>query len=68
MSFVYLLKGWGCAYRTLQSMISWILEARGDSVTQIPSILDMQKCLVSIKDKPESFYGSRDWIGALEVH
>ncbi|EDS25734.1 conserved hypothetical protein [Culex quinquefasciatus] len=40
--------GWGCGYRTLQSICSW-------------------QTLVEIKDKPERFFGSREWIGTLEA-
>ncbi|XP_075165757.1 putative Ufm1-specific protease 1 [Haematobia irritans] len=60
--------GWGCAYRTLQSMISWILNKRKwNSSLNIPSLREIQEILVGIEDKPQRFIGSRDWIGALEV-
>uniref|UniRef100_A0A1I8PTS7 UFSP1/2/DUB catalytic domain-containing protein n=1 Tax=Stomoxys calcitrans TaxID=35570 RepID=A0A1I8PTS7_STOCA len=60
--------GWGCAYRTLQSMASWILHKRQwHSQLNIPSLLEIQQTLVRIEDKPPRFVGSRDWIGALEV-
>ncbi|XP_061392599.1 probable Ufm1-specific protease 1 [Musca vetustissima] len=60
--------GWGCAYRTLQSMISWILHKRQwQSVLSVPSLREIQETLVRIEDKPARFVGSRDWIGALEV-
>lgn len=33
----------------------------------MPTIPQIQETLVSISDKPQSFLGSREWIGALEV-
>ena len=66
-------KGWGCGYRTLQTIFSWIKEQQelchvSDISSQpVPSILDIQKALVDISDKPQSFIGSREWIGSLEV-
>ncbi|WZY98715.1 hypothetical protein YC2023_071044 [Brassica napus] len=43
--------GWGCAYRSLQTIISW----------------EIQQTLVEIGDKDPSFVGSREWIGAIEL-
>lgn len=69
-------KGWGCAYRTLQSMCSWIAKNRHTmdvdpdnrlTASEIPSIEEIQQTLVNINDKPESFLKSTDWLGALEV-
>lgn len=60
--------GWGCAYRSLQSMASWIIGKRQcQSELHVPSIREIQDCLVRIEDKPARFVGSRDWIGAMEV-
>lgn len=59
-------QGWGCAYRTLQSMASWIINSQG-LTTSIPDLSSIQRTLVAINDKPTSFVGSRDWIGAMEV-
>uniref|UniRef100_A0A1A9WMX1 UFSP1/2/DUB catalytic domain-containing protein n=1 Tax=Glossina brevipalpis TaxID=37001 RepID=A0A1A9WMX1_9MUSC len=59
-------QGWGCAYRSLQSMCSWILNKKGQNHT-IPSIREIQKILVELGDKSQRFIDSRDWIGALEV-
>lgn len=60
--------GWGCAYRTLQSMISWILYKNGSHDDLfVPSLREIQECLVRIEDKPKRFVDSRDWIGALEI-
>lgn len=66
-------KGWGCGYRTLQTICSWIKnqqqisENSSISPASVPSILDIQKALVDIGDKSSSFIGSREWIGSIEV-
>ncbi|XP_055837962.1 probable Ufm1-specific protease 1 [Episyrphus balteatus] len=60
--------GWGCAYRTLQSVCSWIEDKLMDGrESVVPSILEIQQLLVDIGDKPFEFFGSREWIGAMEV-
>ncbi|XP_041452945.1 ufm1-specific protease 1-like [Lytechinus variegatus] len=65
-------QGWGCGYRTLQSLCSHIRIAkevkgatgcRGDE----PTLREIQEALVAMQDKPESFVGSREWIGSFEV-
>ncbi|XP_049877215.1 ufm1-specific protease 2 [Pectinophora gossypiella] len=33
----------------------------------VPSIRELQKILVDLEDKPQSFVGSRQWIGSFEV-
>ncbi|KAJ6635849.1 putative Ufm1-specific protease 1 [Pseudolycoriella hygida] len=58
--------GWGCGYRTCQSLCSWIAAQQNRQIA-VPTLLDIQKILVDIGDKPKSFNGSRQWIGALEV-
>ena len=64
--------GWGCGYRTTQTMCSWIryqileknkklnIESR---VPDVPSILEIQKILTDCGDKPSNFVGSKQWIG-----
>uniref|UniRef100_A0A182Q957 Probable Ufm1-specific protease 2 n=1 Tax=Anopheles farauti TaxID=69004 RepID=A0A182Q957_9DIPT len=60
-------KGWGCAYRSLQTLVSWFnLQGYGTSGT-IPTHKDIQSCLVRVGDKPRNFVGSRNWIGSMEV-
>jgi len=64
------MQGWGCGYRTLQSMCSWVRNERltdSDTVAEVPSIPAIQEALVTIEDKPESFRGSREWIGSFEA-
>jgi len=58
--------GWGCAYRSLQTIISW---CRYNHYTnaEIPSLRQVQTLLVEIGDKTPTFIGSKEWIGANEV-
>lgn len=71
-------RGWGCGYRTLQTIASWIINRQSlplseqpineNSAKAVPSIPEIQRVLVEdLKDKPNSFLGSRDWIGSFEV-
>ncbi|KAM2939079.1 hypothetical protein FF1_038785 [Malus domestica] len=58
--------GWGCAYRSLQTIISWFRLQHYTSV-QVPSHREIQQALVEIGDKDPSFIGSHEWIGAIEL-
>lgn len=58
--------GWGCAYRSLQTIVSWY-RLQGYTNAPIPSHKEIQKCLVDIGDKPSNFIGSKQWIGSTEV-
>jgi Ufm1-specific protease 2 len=58
--------GWGCAYRSLQTLCSWF-RFQGYSAHAIPTHKDIQKCLADAGDKPKTFIGSRLWIGSTEV-
>ncbi|XP_034936264.1 ufm1-specific protease 2-like [Chelonus insularis] len=58
--------GWGCAYRSLQTIFSWF-KLQGYTDKPIPSHRDIQKCLVDIGDKAPKFIGSNQWIGSTEV-
>ncbi|KAH3840575.1 hypothetical protein DPMN_114025 [Dreissena polymorpha] len=57
---------WGCAYRSLQTLVSWF-RLQGYNDTEIPSHHTIQQTLVDIGDKEPSFVGSRKWIGSMEV-
>lgn len=59
--------GWGCAYRSLQTLASWF-RWQGYTDKVVPTFHDIQKCLVDIGDKPTNFIGSKQWIGSTEVH
>lgn len=58
--------GWGCAYRSLQTIVSWF-QLQGYTNCATPSHREIQQMLVDIGDKPASFVGSRQWIGSQEV-
>uniref|UniRef100_A0A1D2AB68 Ufm1-specific protease n=1 Tax=Auxenochlorella protothecoides TaxID=3075 RepID=A0A1D2AB68_AUXPR len=58
--------GWGCAYRSLQTLWSWFLEA-GYTSTPPPDHAAIQTMLVMLGDKEPSFRGSKQWIGAVEL-
>lgn len=58
--------GWGCAYRSLQTLCSWF-RLQGYSDHAIPSHEDIQRYLVKVGDKPANFIKSRQWIGSTEV-
>lgn len=62
-------KGWGCGYRTLQTLCSWVKKnMKGKcSLPVVPNIREIQCVLVNIEDKPNHFIGSRDWIGCFEA-
>jgi hypothetical protein len=59
-------KGWGCAYRSLQTLVSWFLEQRYVKPIAVPSITEIQQILVELGDKEPNFVGSQEWIGAFE--
>ncbi|KAL3069500.1 hypothetical protein niasHS_018225 [Heterodera schachtii] len=60
--------GWGCAYRSFQTVCSWLkFQNYIDATKAIPSHQQIQQCLVDIGDKPSNFVGSKKWIGSLEL-
>ncbi|CAG2171034.1 unnamed protein product [Oppiella nova] len=58
--------GWGCAYRSLQTIVSWF---RHQSYIDkpVPSHKDIQQALVDGNKKNPSFVGSRQRMGPQEV-
>ncbi|RVW13377.1 putative Ufm1-specific protease [Vitis vinifera] len=58
--------GWGCAYRSLQTIVSWFRCQHYSSI-EVPSHREIQQALVEIGDKDPSFVSSREWIGAIEL-
>jgi len=59
-------QGWGCAYRSLQTLWSWFL-LQGFTEKKVPSHRDIQLSLVEVGDKEKPFLGSKEWIGSFEV-
>jgi len=58
--------GWGCAYRSLQTICSWF-NKQHYTARLPPTHREIQTTLVSIGDKTQDFVGSRQWIGAIEL-
>lgn len=58
--------GWGCAYRSLQTLWSWFVH-QGYTSKPPPTHRQIQQALVDVRDKEPSFVGSREWIGSFEV-
>lgn len=58
--------GWGCAYRSLQTIVSWF-RLQGYTDVSVPSHKEIQQALVDVGDKEPSFVGSSKWIGSQEV-
>ena len=58
--------GWGCAYRSLQTVCSWF-RMQGYTDKAEPTHRIIQNVLIDIGDKPKTFIGSAKWIGSLEV-
>lgn len=63
---IHLFQGWGCGYRTLQTLCSWINYNVSNCET-VPSIKLIQETLVQLEDKDQNFLNSRQWIGSFEV-
>ena len=66
------MQGWGCGYRTLQTICSWIRlstdkEVSKNKAISEPSLREIQEILVELGDKADNFIGSREWIGTYEV-
>lgn len=61
-------RGWGCGYRTLQTLCSWIINVKQEySSSIVPSITKIQEILVELQDKPSTFIKSNQWIGTCEA-
>ena len=58
--------GWGCAYRSFQTIFSWF-KLQGYTQKAIPKHQEIQQALVDMGDKPKSFVGSSKWIGSMEI-
>jgi len=58
--------GWGCAYRSLQTIVSWYSYNVNTSIKRPPTHREIQTALVEIGDKPRTFVGSKKWIGSME--
>ncbi|KAH7646425.1 ufm1-specific protease 2-like protein [Dermatophagoides farinae] len=59
--------GWGCAYRSLQTIISWFQIQGYIDIETVPTHKEIQQALIDVGDKPPNFLGSSKWIGSQEV-
>eukprot|EP00939_MAST-03C_sp_MAST-3C-sp1_P004907 g4907.t1 len=61
--------GWGCAYRSLQTIVSWfkLNHYCPPDLVRVPSHAEIQQALVDMDDKPPPFVGSKQWIGSTEI-
>ena len=60
-------KGWGCAYRSLQTIVSWFLWQAWTSI-DIPTHKDIQMSLVRMRATERTFIDSKSWIGSFEIN
>lgn len=53
--------GWGCAYRSLQTLISWYIKQHYTSLEKVPTILEIQKMLelIDYSKQGKGFAGSK---------
>lgn len=58
--------GWGCAYRSLQTIVSWF-RLQNYTGLPVPTHRQIQETLVAIGDKEAAFVGSTQWVGAIEL-
>lgn len=58
--------GWGCAYRSMQTICSWFLLQHYTNLP-VPTHPQIQSLLVELGDKKRDFIGSTQWIGAIEI-
>src|SRR4051812_14171312 len=59
--------GWGCAYRSMQTLCSWLNLVKFSTVP-VPSHSEIQKMLIKLGDKTPDFLNSKQWIGAFEIN
>lgn len=59
-------EGYGCAYRSLQTILSWY-HLNGRYKGEIPSILEIQQLIAKIEKRDPKFIGSSEWIGSMEI-
>lgn len=59
--------GWGCAYRALQTLISWLnIQGHTEPMSDMMSIRAIQEKLDQF-DRSRKLKGSSTWIGATEI-
>lgn len=58
--------GWGCAYRSFQSIASWFV-LNGYQQIDVPGHVEIQTMCVKNDCRGKDFVGSKQWIGSMEV-
>lgn len=69
IAIVLYLQGWGCGYRTLQTICSWFIsnESIANNEKIVPTINKIQRIIDEVGDKTSIFVESKNWIGTFEV-
>eukprot|EP00667_Euglena_gracilis_P021275 EG_transcript_23276 len=62
-------KGWGCAYRSLQTLLSWFIhQGYASALATPPAIPELQRIIAAADPtKAKTFVGSKHWIGSAEI-
>jgi len=58
--------GWGCAYRSFQTIVSWFV-LQGYAAVEVPGHRKIQELCVANGVRQKEFVGSKEWIGSMEV-
>ncbi|XP_020287482.1 ufm1-specific protease 1 [Pseudomyrmex gracilis] len=62
-------RGWGCGYRTLQTICSWFIHNKhmvnDDKI--VPTVNKIQRIIDEVGDKTSTFVETRNWIGTFEA-
>ena len=58
--------GWGCAYRSFQTIVSWFV-LQGYASLAVPDHHTIQTMCVRNDVRSKDFVGSKQWIGSMEV-
>ena len=60
--------GWGCAYRSLQTMLSWFNIQNHCEISKMPTITQIQQTIDLINiGSDQKLKQTREWIGATQV-
>lgn len=58
--------GWGCAYRSLQTIESWYI-LQNFTTKPVQTHREIQLLLYSLGQRTKAFIGSKEWIGSIEI-
>lgn len=61
-------QGWGCAYRSLESLLSWFRLQQKLNLHSVPTVSEIQNIIDLIDcTSDQKLSNSKNWIGATEV-